>query len=318
LQDLAEHGVDVCMVHCLRLLPRPKANADGTLAEPLDFSRADALLDQAEGLLDLFYVTTDIFEKGHVRRDLFGLKWGSPAYETAFKLWFREVVDHLLARGLTYDQLLFNPYDESLGDDCRTLSRWMKQVDPKVQTIIDCSTPDVELASRMDALTDVWVPHHKYHFAEDHQGFFDLLKNSGKPRWCYFYSQGSNDKAQNPTRHYLAKFWWAFSEEITGMCYWAQQYYGDPWYRADFKRSYDTSLVYPTAGVPVASRRWEAWRRGWQDYQLLHLTRAALEAGGDAEAQRAFRENLETVVAVPGDPDQADAVREWLRKTLVR
>jgi hypothetical protein len=317
LRDLAEHGVDVCMIHSLQMLPRVRANADGALAEPLDFSKVDRLLAASEGLFDLYYVTMDIFEKGQVRRDLFGLQFGTPSYEKAFKTWFRQVVDHLLAKGLTYERFLVNPYDESVGNECQQLSGWIKAVDPRVRTIIDCSTPDVEVARKMDALTDVWVPHHKYHFAADHKAFFEFLRSTQKPHWCYFYSEGGNDKAQNPTRHYLAKFWWAFSEGVTGVCYWAQQYYGDPWYRAGWKQAYDTSLVYPIAGGVIPSRRWQAWRRGWQDYNLLFLARESAVKAGDKAKQEQLAGYVEEVVKVPGDPQKAEAVRAWLKRLLL-
>jgi len=150
------------------------------------------------------------------------------------------------------------------------------------------------------------------------KGFFDLLGAGGKPHWCYFYSEGGTDKAQDPTRHYLAKFWWAYTQGVTGLGYWAQQYYGDPWYRADYKSAYDTSLVYPVEGGVVASRRWEAWRRGWQDYQLLALTEARLKQANDLAGLQDLKRRAEEVVTVPGDPARAEAVRAWLREQLAR
>lgn len=317
-RDLRDHGVDVAMISSLRHLPRVKAKADGTLAEPLDFGRLDAHLAATRPYFSQYYVSLDIWEKRVVRRDLFGLPFDSPAYEVAFKRWFRIVLDHLLAAGLTHDQFMVNPYDESVNEACRALAGWVKAVDPNIRVVIDCSTPDVETARRMDALTDVWVPHYKYHFAEDMTGFFDLLKQGGKPHWCYFYSQGGNDKGQDPTRHYLTKFWWAYQAGVTGVCYWAQQYYGDPWFRASFKAAYDTSLVYPVAGGVVASRRWEAWRRGWQDYQLLALTRTALEGGKKAAELKKLDALVQEVVTVPGDPVRAETARAWLRAQVDR
>ncbi|MBI2302007.1 MAG: DUF4091 domain-containing protein [Armatimonadetes bacterium] len=315
-RDLRDHGVDVAMVSGLHQLPRIKANADGTLAEPLNFDRLDAHLAAMRPYFTQYYVGLDIWEKRDLRRDLFDLPFDSPAYEKAFKAWFGAVLEHLLTAGLTRDQFMVNPYDESVNEASRKLAGWIKAVDPGVRVVIDCSTPDVAEARRMDALTDVWVPHYKVHFAEDMKPFFDLLSASGKPHWCYFYSEGGNDKGQDPTRHYLAKFWWAYQAGVTGVGYWAQQYYGDPWYRAQSRAAYDTSLVYPVEGGVVASRRWEAWRRGWQDYQLLALTRAALEARGDAAGRAKLAQRVESVVAVPGDPVRAEAAREWLRAII--
>lgn len=316
LADLAEHGVDVLAIHGLTYLPRVKANADGTLAEPLDFTRVNNFLAIAKPYFGLYYVTMDIWEKNDVRRDLFDLDFDTPAYERAFKTWFAAVRDNLLAQGLTRDQLLINPYDESVGEKCQKLASWIKAVDPQLKIIIDSSTSDIAEARQMNALTDVWVPHYKYHFADDHKEFFDMLKASGKPHWCYYYSEGGNEKAQDPLRYTLGKFWWAYAQGITGMCYWAQQYYGDPWYRADYRAAYDTSLVYPMESGPCASRRWEAWRRGWQDYQLLALTKAKLTAAKDEAGLRQLQQLVEGAVTVPGNPAKTEAVRQWARGQL--
>jgi len=314
--DLRDHGVDVALISGLRHLPRVKANPDGSLTRPLDFGRLDAFLAGARPYFRQYYVSLDIWEKRYLRHDLFGLPFDSPVYEKAFRNWFRAVLDHLLAEGLGYEQFIINPYDESVGDACRKLAGWIKAVDPKVRVVIDCSTPDVTTARRMDALTDVWVPHYKVHFAEEMNGFFNVLEKSRKPHWCYFYSEGSNDKGQDPARHYQAKFWWAYQAGVTGVCYWAQQYYGDPWYRAAYKAAYDTSLVYPAPGTVVASRRWEAWRRGWQDYQLLALTKAALTGDGKETERKKLVALVKDVVSFPGDPRRAKTARTWLRKQL--
>jgi len=118
--------------------------------------------------------------------------------------------------------------------------------------------------------------------------------------------------------HYLAKFWWAYANKIGGIGYWAQQYYGDPWYRANWPTAYDTSLIYPTEGGIIPSRRWQAWRRGWQDHCLLTLTRQYLNQAGD-QKQRATLDNLiKTAVEYPGNPFQTENVRTWCKDNLAK
>ncbi|MCP4639869.1 MAG: DUF4091 domain-containing protein [bacterium] len=316
LDDLASHGVDVCMLHRLRTVGAVKANADGTLAGKPDFTHADVLLDATMDAFNQYFVTLGIWEKGKQRRDLFGLDFGTPEYEKAFKEWFGLVVDHLIEKGLTYDRFMVNPYDESVGEHCRTLSRWIKEVDPRVRVVIDCSTPDLDVARKMDALTDDWMPHFKTFFPDNMKPFHDMVIATGKPRWCYFYSEGSNDKLQDPTRHYLAKFWWAFANDVAGIGYWAQQYYGDPWYREAYKSAYDTSLVYPTETGLVPSRRWQAWRRGWQDHCLLSLARETFQDSGDEASVAKVEAYAADVASVPGDPARAEEIRAWLKQAV--
>lgn len=313
-QDLADHGVNVAMIHGLRHLPRPKADKDGNLTEAMDFTKLDRLLAITNDYFDQYYVALAVWEKQTIRRDLFGIPFESPGYEKAFKTRIRAIIDRLLANGLTYDQFMINPYDESVNEACRTMARWIKEADPKARIVIDCSTPDLEIARDMDALTDVWIPHHKTLFPDAMQPFHRFLEQNNKPRWFYYYSQGSNEKAQHPTLHYLSRFWLAKQRGFGGVCWWAQQYYGDPWYRARYKGAYDVSMRYPTEGGVAASRRWEAWRRGFQDHCLMELAEKTLRDAGDADGLTRLKALLEKVVTTPGDPVLADEARQWMRK----
>lgn len=316
LRDLATHGVDVCMISSLNHLPRVTASADGTIPKDLNFAKVDHLLKSTRGRFRLYWINLDIFEKAKLRDDLIGLPFGSPEYERGFKQWLGIVLEHLRSQGLRSDQFMINPYDESVDERCRLLARWVKEVDPQARIVIDSSTPDMQVAREMDALTDVWVPHHRQFFPAEMKPFHEMITSKGKPRWAYFYSEGSNDKTQDPMRHYLSKFWWAFENNVTGMGYWAQQYYGDPWYRQDSKSSYDTALWYPAEGTVIPSRRWEAWRRGWQDYLLLSLARESLKSRNDAEGLQTLGKHVSDVVSFPGDDERAESARSWAKRVL--
>jgi hypothetical protein len=305
------------MVSSLNHLPRVRAAApDGTMPKDLDYGKLDRLLKATRGTFRLYWINLDIFEKAKLRDDLIGLPFGSAEYERGFKQWLRQLLEHLRSQGVSTEQFLLNPYDESVDERCRLIARWVKEVDPKVRIVIDSSTSDMKVAREMDALTDVWVPHHRQFFPSEMKPFHELITSAGKPRWAYFYSEGSNDKAQDPARHYLAKFWWAFANNVTGMGYWAQQYYGDPWYRQDWKSSYDTALWYPVEGDVVPSRRWQAWRQGWQDYLLLALARDALKSRGDGGGLDALKRQVDDVVSFPGDAAKADTARAFARGVL--
>jgi hypothetical protein len=316
LDDLASHGVNVCMLHNLQMFPRPKANPDGTLAEPMDFTKLDRMIDASLGKFDMYYLTLDIWEKDWVRKDLFGLDVKDPSYEKAFKIWFAAIMKHLNAKGITRDKIIVNPYDESTSENCRQIAKWIKDVDPEIRVVIDSSPSNMDEGKKMDALTDVWMPHHKYFFPEELKPFHQMVRESKKTYWFYFYSEGKNEKAQDPTVHYLAKFWWGYEMKLTGMGYWANQYYGDPWYRKDFTGYYDTSMVYPVQGGVVPSRRWQAWRRGWQDYNLLSILREKLEKDGNQADLKKLDDYVRDVVAFPSDEARRQHVRDWIKAKL--
>lgn len=316
LDNMAAHGVNVYLIHNLTMMPRPKANADGTLSESMDFTKLDKILDVVKGKFDLYYMTTDIWEKQWIRKDLFGLEITNPNYEKAFKRWFAAILAHLKTKGITNENLLVNPYDECTDEKSQQIAKWMKEVDPQCKIVIDWSPANMDEAKKMDALTDVWVPHHRHFFQEELQPFHKMIRDSKKSYWCYFYAEGRNEKAQDPTLHYLSKFWWCYENNLVGIGYWAYQYYGNPWCRKTATVAYDTSMVYPVPGSVVDSRRWRAWRRGWQDYNLMSILREKLAKANDLDTLKQMNSQVAEVVVTPGNREKREDVRMWIKSKL--
>lgn len=317
LRDLASHGVDVFMLTALRQVPRIKANAAGEFEQKFDFSTLERVLARTKDIFPYYYLNVDVWEHpGVLRDDLIGLDFNSPEYGKAFKTWYRAVINHIVESGVAAGRVMACPYDESVGERAVRLAALMKEACPEIKIIIDCSTPDPREAARIDRYTDIWVPHFKQFFPENMAAFHKRLIDTGKPRWVYYYSEGQNEKWQDPTLHYLFKFWWAYKNNLSGLGYWAQQYYGDPWLRCKTTKAYDTSLVYPAAEGPVPSRRWEAWRRGVQDFSLFDLTKRKLTAQNRAADLTELARMVDRLVAAPGAEGLADELRVWCRDRL--
>ncbi|HEY3297940.1 MAG TPA: hypothetical protein VGK34_04720 [Armatimonadota bacterium] len=312
--DLKSHGIDMCMLHNLSTAPRPLAKADGTL-EPMDFTKMDLLLDASKDKFSMYYVSLDIWEKTWVRKDLFGLDFPSPAYQKAFTTWLNAIVDRLKQHGIGYDRFVVNAYDESVSDNCYFIARWVREADPKIRMVLDSIGP-VDIVKKFERYNDVWMPHFNSYQAQENQPSIDLMRKEGKDLWVYWYSEGGNEKQQHPTKHYMYKYWWAFKNNVTGVGYWAQQYYGDPWDRAEATQVYDTSLVYPTETGVIPSRRWQAWRQGWQDYCLLDLCRKELAARKDTSRLEKMNSLVNRVVQFPADPANFDAARDYAKQVL--
>jgi|GEM_PF-2450658 len=313
--DLKLHGIDMCMLHNLSTCPRPLAKPDGTL-ERLDFSKMDRLLDATKGKFSMYYVTIDIWETDWVRKDLFNLEFPSPAYKKAFVTWIKGIVKRLKKHGIGYDQFVVNPYDESVSDNCLFISKWVKEADPKIRTVLDSIGP-TDTVEKFKKYIDVWMPHFNSYQSQSNQPSIDLMRKQGKDLWVYYYSEGGNEKQQHPTKHYMYKFWWAFKNNITAVGFWAQQYYDDPWNRAEATADYDTSLVYPTEAGVIPSRRWQAWRQGWQDFCLLSLCRKKLESTKDTVRLEKLNSMIDMVVTFPADPVNFDAARSYAKQVLV-
>lgn len=312
--DLKSHGVDVYMMHGYNLMPRPKASPDGTL-EPMDFSKMDATLKATRDLFPLYYVTADIITGDEMIDHIFGLPFDSPGFEKAYKNWVKAIVARLKKFGIGYDRFVFNPADENTGKKCLDLTRWAKEADPKIRTILDSiDTPDKMPA--FDKYCDIWMPHYNHYQNDAYKDSIKYLRSIGKPLCVYYYSEGPNEKHQHPTQRYLYRLWWAYAHDLKGVGYWAQQYYGDPWYRKPSAGAYDTSLVYPSENEIIPSRRWQAWREGWQDTCLFEIAKEKLTKQGNNAALNQMQKLIGDFLERPADPTLAEKARDFAKQAI--
>lgn len=311
MQTMLDHGITVFWIMGLRYMPRPAADDEGNLLEPTDWSRFREQVSLKWKPGRKLYITMDVWEKADERK-IYNGKFGSPGWRIAFKKVAAEMAGVLREMGLSYDDYFLNPVDESVDERYLAIARLIKEVDPRIKIIADTVGASLDEVKAADKATDMWVPHFKAFRAEGTKESIAYLKSTGKPLGFYFYSEGSNEKAQDSYGHYLWDFWYAYSRGLDGLFgYWtATQHYGDPWNRHQAQASYDPSLFYPGNGCVITSRRWEAWRRGLEDLALLRLCESA---GADkALISRA----VESVLAAPTDPDAADRAREELTRLL--
>ena len=316
-QMLKDYGFNMTMFSGLRHLPRPKADKHGNLTGKMDFSILRKHIQMTGTLFDHYYLDVSIWEKHALRRDLFGLDFNHPAYEKAFKTWFAACVDELIKLGVPNERLVVCPLDEALDERAQRIGRWIKEVRPATKIIVDTSSNDLAEVQRMDKYTDVWMPHKKTLPQEALQEFHKYLLKGGKPRLLYYYSTGGNEKLKKPYGEYICNFYAVFARNFGGLGYWAAgQYYGDPWYRRNYTKGYDTALMYPTAYGPVPARRLAAWRRGAQDLWLLRATEKAL--GNNKDAVGKLREAARLAAEYPNDSQRGAELRQYCRKILAK
>jgi hypothetical protein len=79
----------------------------------------------------------------------------------------------------------------------------------------------------------------------------------------------------------------------------------------------------PRSEAIIPSKRWEAWREGIEDYELLRLVHDAArgaEAAGQvdraAELRNALRRAVDSALAAPDDPEAAEGARRDLLAVL--
>ncbi|HNT36968.1 MAG TPA: hypothetical protein PKH07_18405, partial [bacterium] len=258
-QMLADHGVNVFIIHALHDLPRNAIADDGKFMEPLDFSRFRRMVSlKNPGML---YLSMDIWEKQKVR-SAFGQEYYNILWQQAFKEIMKQTLKELKSLKIEPTDVVVNPVDESCDQRYIEIARLWREIDPNVKLIADASTKDASEFQAVDPYVDIWCPHMKTLGLPEYAEFYNWVRATGKPVWAYWYSEGANEKARAPLE-YRMRHWTAFGHDLQGLGYWtATQHYGDPWHRYLSQAAYDPSLIYPGKTQAIPSRRWFAFHRG--------------------------------------------------------
>ena len=313
VQTMADHGISVFMISGLRYVPRPKADDAGNILEPMDWNRFEQQVKLKWAPGRKLYITMDVWEKA-AERPIFNGKFDTPPWRIAFKKVIGGMVGMLSRLGLSHEDYMLNAVDESIDSRYQAIARLIKEVDSKILVVEDTIGENLDQVKQADEYTDYWIPHFKSYRPDSNKPSLDYMKSTGKPVGFYFYSEGADEKARPSYRDYLWDFWFAYSKGLNGVFgYWtATQHYGDPWNRHQTTASYDPSLFYPGNGCVISGRRWEAWRRGIEDFALLKTCEAA---GVD---RTMIADAVKSVLDAPSDPDVAARARERLTKALQR
>lgn len=300
VDDLSSHHVNVAALNPAQI-PWP------TGLGVTDFTKFDELLRYQEGTRkQLFYLG---FNDENLRT--FGGKYVfmSDAWQAIFKKWVKEWAAHLKVRGLAYQNFAFYPVDEPKNDDeARYLfevARLIKQVDPQLEvytTIGDLSTLDLIKARKYLDIFQVLVSDLK-------SVKVMTLKGMGKEIWTYTAEGGG--KLASPLSFYRIQAWQAFQGGATGIGFWAYAdagLSGTAWDDFDGNRP-DFSVIYEGGKFPISSKRWEAWREGVEDYELLTMARKKLKAGKEVDE---FDTKIRDVINNPGGYRNFEIVRRYL------
>lgn len=313
MQTMVDHGLTVFWISGLRYVPRPKADDAGNLLEPMDWSSFDQQVKLKWRSGRTLYISCDVWEKA-AERPIFNGKFDTPGWRIAFKKVTTEMVGELNKLGLSYGDYMVNPLDESIDTRYVAIARLIKEADPKIRVVEDTVGESLDQVKEAAKYTDCWIPHFRTYFADSAKPSIAYMKSTGKPVGFYFYSEGAEEKARDSYHDYLWDFWFAYSQGLDGVFgYWtATQGYGDPWNRHQSAAVYDPSLFYNGNGRTISGRRWEAWRRGIEDYELLKTCAAA---GVDKSIITAL---VKSVLDSPSDPDAAEHARQQLIAALKR
>jgi hypothetical protein len=263
-QDLKAHHINTYVIHTA-FTPWPNKTTKN-----INFTKFDQILETNK-YAKRFLLFLNF--KQQWTRDYFG-QWPSQTWKDNFSFWLKELVIHLRQKGLTYGQFALYPYDEQLGDDFYSIAKLIKSVDPKIQIYANSLGSNLSDFSRFQKIIDIWCLHER---DSEINKIKELNTNN-----IWTYNEKGPGRANPPYQYYRLMGWRAFQRKQNGAGFWV--YADELNYHSSWNDSiYPTSrygVIYPYQTGPdniqgekiITSRRWEAWRDGVEDYQMLFQT----------------------------------------------
>jgi len=303
--DKMQQAADDLLAHLTTVFPfvgaataPPKADAQGNLMEPLDFTAHDTLFNlyhRPKGWL--LYLTGSPQLTSAVEPF-------SPAWEKICAAWLKGMADHTRALGLDYKDWAWYPIDEAGKKEIPNLLRaakFAKSVDPRIQMYYDFFQGALEVPlddlKKLNPYIDIWQPHRGIveENAPENVARMDFLRSTGEPVWMYDTAGGAH--ALSPGGYYRSQGWLAWQKRITGVGFWTYNATSNDQWQAGNEQEY--LAIYQGREI-VPSKRWEAYRDGIEDYWLLLLLRQAGEkarAAGRADLAKQAEDTIASAVS---------------------
>ncbi len=265
IRNLLDHGSTVFIV------PQGKTNSNPFM---VDFTKMDMIVNELKGN-DVFLLLSGLPDM------LTESELGKP--NNQLSQYLEKLTEHLALKGIDKKHFAFYPYDEPGGSGWTQINKvisfakMVKAKDPELLVYID-GGGEAPMFKAMQPYVDVWCI--GYNVLPDKNEVMDIIRNDqGGMFWTYDCSysyarpMGANTKNINIIGQYRISALAAFRWNSTGIGYWSYNLGDDMWGRILL----EYPLVYPGAGKPVNSRRWEAVREGVEDYRILTNLKAALK-----------------------------------------
>ncbi|MCM2357000.1 MAG: DUF4091 domain-containing protein [Geobacteraceae bacterium] len=301
--DLADHRINVIVVHPDHL-PWPGSSYE-------EFDKVLRLHPFAREYL--FYLAFN--DPG--RRSLGTPEpFMSPRWQQKFRQWIQSWVAHLKQKGVSPASFAFYPVDEPQNEEDAAVlfqtARLVKEIDPALRvytTYGDFGRFSDATFSRLMHVVD------QYQIGIDALGQPKVrqLQSAGKDVWSY----SGGGKSSDPFDCYRLQAWRAFRHGANGIGFWAYADTGSTgtaWDDFDGTRP-DFSVIYEGTGGIISSKRWEAWREGVEDYELLTLAKVRLR---DDRERKDFWRMVDDVLANPQDYQRFRMARRRLLEMASR
>jgi hypothetical protein len=287
VEFLRNAGVNVFVVHPASI-PQPGMDTDWHQREMK--LRADLRLYRGAGQV-LLFLGWNMSSPG--------VPTGDGAGRRSISRWLPRLVTIMEEEGYSYDQWALYPLDEPAGQQLvylNDISTWLKSANAKVRIYAnpgEVSFLDLFPGARLDVLLskiDVWQP--LLGQPSDRLGPV-LVRRSAAPWWIY--QVGTPPAKTILPQCYRKLAWEAERRGARGFGFWSFSDTGGSrsWDDLDGSRA-DWAVVYEAQTGIISSRRWEAFRAGIHEYQILGAC-ASLAKAGDQKS-RAGCSRLRSVI----------------------
>ena len=290
-RDLLDHLTTVFSVSA----PRQQFDANGNLVGDVDWSRHDAWMEKFRGKGIVLIPSFQYSIKGPKEVPM----WSEP-WKKAYIAALRRYVAHLKEMGFDYSDFALYPVDEPwlTGMENVTVllncARLAKEADPNVQIYCDpAGMPTPENSAEVAPYIDIWMPQIDLLKRKD-KSLLNFYKSTGKTVWAY--EAPGVSKLLKPLGLYRMQPWLAFRYGLTGSGMWTYNY-KNIWLTQQpppFNISY--CIVYEDGQTLVPSRRWQAYRDGVEDYNMLTLLQEKIENARRNKANSKLISKAETLL----------------------
>ncbi len=211
------------------------------------------------------------------------IKYPSELWNKCYKIWLKEIIQHMKELGLSYEQFAFYPYDEistRTVPDALNVYKLIKEVDKKARVFVTIvpsgfmeakeGLPVKEIVPYIDIgcpaigytgyFTDGWISKPQF------DQIIDYLRKEKKEIWSYNVITRGNYEVATYERYRLAPVV-AYRAGLKGYGFYGYNLWKDDPYM----------VVYPGEN-PITSYRWEAIKEGMNDVKYMeYLKQVAMK-----------------------------------------
>jgi hypothetical protein len=230
----------------------------------------------------------------------------SDRWQQEFKSWYSKLKCVLESIGYSEERIFLYPYDEIEGrqaDDFVKLAAWAKKEIPTIKFYATVCQKDV--LEKILSLADI------VQISAIAPGF--SRSSQPKDAEIWLYDAKGPAKSLSPYAYYRLMSWKAYVNGYTGVGFWSYadagsgDEAGTAWDDFDGINP-DYAVIYEGEGEEIiSSRRWEAWRVGIEDYELLTMY---AKTKGEAVAR-------DLAASVLNHPEDISKANEARRKILI-